>query len=126
MKLHTDKQVAGLRSFKPGESGNSAGRPPGARNRLSTKFLSDLLEIWEQQGKEALARIMKRQPGLIVRVIAHVMPKEITHRTEGALQNITDEQLNDIVRNSARELAARAIRTSAEGTASPPSTDKLN
>jgi hypothetical protein len=67
---------------------------------------------------------MKRQPGLVLRVVAHIMPKEITHRTEGALQNITNEQLDAIITESTRALAARAIRSSAEGKVEAPSTDK--
>jgi hypothetical protein len=128
MKFHTDKQVAGLRDhqFKPGESGNSQGRPPGARNRLSTRVLNDLLEAWEAGGKEAIARLMKRQPGLVLRAVVQIMPKEITHRTEGALTNMSNEALDAFIEHTKREIAARSIRSSATREAEAPSADKLN
>ena len=36
--------------FKPGESGNPAGRLVGSRNKLIEKFCADLLEHWQEHG----------------------------------------------------------------------------
>ena len=38
-------------AWKPGQSGNPAGRPLGARQRISEKLLADLAEVWETNGK---------------------------------------------------------------------------
>jgi Family of unknown function (DUF5681) len=39
--------------FKPGQSGNPAGRPLGSRNKLSEAFLADFYQVWQERGIEA-------------------------------------------------------------------------
>jgi hypothetical protein len=43
--------------WTPGQSGNPAGRPVGARQRISEQLLSDLAEDWEERGKDVLTRL---------------------------------------------------------------------
>jgi hypothetical protein len=40
------KRVNG-RMWLPGESGNRAGRPIGARGRFSQRFIADLTDAWD-------------------------------------------------------------------------------
>jgi hypothetical protein len=47
--------------FKPGHS-IRGGRPIGAKNRLQKRFLDDLLEVWEQDGKSALKVAVRQDP----------------------------------------------------------------
>ncbi len=53
--------------WKPGQSGNPAGRPKGIRNKLAEDFLGDLQAAWKKRGKDALCNI-----------VAKTLPKEMT------------------------------------------------
>jgi len=57
-------------------SNPNAGRPAGARNKLATKFLWDLLAEWEEHGAAALRICRVEKPIEFVKVVASTLPKE--------------------------------------------------
>jgi hypothetical protein len=63
--------------FKPGVSGNPAGRPKGARSKFSEAFIQDLHAVWEERGIGALEKCASEEPGTFLRVCASLMPKDI-------------------------------------------------
>ncbi len=58
----TARQQRGIveHAWKPGQSGNPAGRPVGSRNRLSEKFIADLAEHWQANGEAALNATLEK------------------------------------------------------------------
>lgn len=94
-------QQRGLVPFKPGQSGNPKGRPPGSKNKLTEAFWRDMSDVWTAGGKDALERVIKDDPGAFVRVAASLMPKEaeLTLRTIAADQ-LTDDELASIAAGS--------------------------
>lgn len=64
--------------FKPGQSGNPAGRPKGARSKLGEAFLKELLADWEEHGAKAIIDMRDEKPGDYVKVVASLLPKEIS------------------------------------------------
>lgn len=69
-------------AVKPGEVRNPAGRPKGSRNKLGEEFLSALLEDFREHGASAVKDCRETDPAAYCRIIASIIPKEITINDE--------------------------------------------
>lgn len=75
-----ENQVVDPRSkgwFKPGQSGNPAGKPKGARDKLDRTFVRALYRDFKENGIEAIIKTRQEKPDAYLNVIAKVLPKEI-------------------------------------------------
>jgi uncharacterized protein DUF5681 len=95
--------------WKPGQSGNPAGRPIGSRNRFSEDFYAALQQEWELRGADVLEIVRKYRPDVYVMAVAslcrEVPPKEISQN------EVSDEQLREVIeayRNSQAERGVQA------------------
>jgi Family of unknown function (DUF5681) len=68
--------------FKPGQSGNPAGRPRGARNKLADDFLADAYAQWQQHGSTALETMANTEPAKFCQMVANLLPKEAVLQDE--------------------------------------------
>jgi Family of unknown function (DUF5681) len=97
----------GLIPWKPGQSGNPRGRPPGSRNKLTEDFFRDLCDAWQAFGKPALTTAAFLHPLEFVRVVAGLMPKEMQATvTTVHLERMSDDQLLEVIRQSGLDPAA--------------------
>jgi hypothetical protein len=62
--------------FKIGNPGGP-GRPKGSKNKLSENFVYALAEDFKKGGIEAIERLREDSPGEYLRIIAHLIPKEL-------------------------------------------------
>lgn len=85
------KRKAPPHAFKPGQSGNPAGRPPGSRNKLTEDFLRALSEDFDKGGKDAILEMRKTDPSGYVKAIVQLCPKDITITNKW--DDMSDEQL---------------------------------
>jgi hypothetical protein len=75
------------------------GRSRGVKNRLSHAFLTALAEDFEQHGVEAIKICRVERPNEYLRVIAHLMPKEL-EVTVGPLQKVSDVELEKLIEHA--------------------------
>jgi Family of unknown function (DUF5681) len=76
-------------AWKPGQSGNPAGRPIGARQKISEKLLADLAVVWETEGESVLRRLAIEDPGKLAQIAYGLLPRDVfisvEQRTPGNL-----------------------------------------
>jgi hypothetical protein len=78
--------------WKPGTSGNPAGRPRGSRNKLSDDFVAALYDDFHNHGSAAIAACRAQKPDVYVRVIASLLPRDVSIKVQ-QLDDLTDDQL---------------------------------
>jgi hypothetical protein len=76
--------------FKPGQSGNPAGRPRGSRSKLLERVVDDFHFDWVANGVEVIATLRRTRPADYVRAVIAILPKDI--RIEHA-NDMTDDEL---------------------------------
>jgi hypothetical protein len=73
-----------LSGCKPGP-----GRGLGSRNRLSDCFVQDLAACWQQHGVEALERVARDQPEVLLKIVAQLLPRDLNLNLSGTLDAST-------------------------------------
>lgn len=78
--------------FKPGQSGNPAGRPKGARSKLGEAFIEAMHEDFQKHGAEVIETVRNEKPDQYLKVIASILPKELNVNTN-TLGDMSDDEL---------------------------------
>lgn len=87
--------------FKPGQSGNPAGRPKGSRSKLGEAFIQALYADFEKHGVAAIVKVRKTKTHEYIKVVASLLPKEITLKDE---RELSDAELVHRIRQLANAL----------------------
>ena len=79
--------------FEPGNtSGKLGGRPRGARNKLSRKFLEDCYADWQEHGAAAINIMRLEDPAGYCKMMASLVPREL-ELTSTVLTELSDDDL---------------------------------
>jgi len=98
--------------FKPGQSGNPKGRPLGARNRLGGAFLEALESDFKEHGVSAIERVRNERPHEYLKVIAGILPKELSVTVE---EELSDAELDRRIRQLAAAIGMQVGAGAAAG-----------
>src|SRR4029453_379170 len=93
--------------FKPGQSGNPAGRPKGSRNKISEKLLETLATDFDAHGKDVIEKVRADRPADYLKIVASLVPKQM--EIEDLRPSRKAEALSD------DELAAIALQGESNG-----------
>jgi hypothetical protein len=90
------------------ESGNPAGRLRGSRNKLSEAVVCALYRDFSKHGEKAIAKVRREQPGVWLKVLAMLIPREHTVQHSNPIKDLTDEELEAAIEYIEAALAAKA------------------
>jgi hypothetical protein len=88
-----------MRDEKTGRflTGNSGGgRPTGSRNKLGEAFIAALYGDFLAHGTEVIKRVRQEQPAQYLRVIASILPKEISVASS-SICDLGDDELTEMI-----------------------------
>ena len=107
--------------WQPGVSGNPAGRTRGSRNALSEEVICALLRDFRKHGEKAIAKVRREQPGVYLRCLTLLIPREHKVEQSNVIKNLSDQELEAMIEYLKTSLEAQAggsIRV-IEGTIEP-------
>ena len=74
-----------------------AGRLRGSRNKLSEEVICALLRDFRKHGEKAIAKVRREQPGVYLRCLTLLIPRELKLEHSNPLKDLTDEQLEAMI-----------------------------
>src|SRR5262249_27552079 len=95
-------------SLRLGCLANPAGRLRGSRNRLSEAVICALLRDFDKHGEKAIARVREENPGMYLKVIAMVLPRQHKVEHRNPLKELTDEELEAMIEHIKVSMEAQA------------------
>jgi hypothetical protein len=108
-------------TFQRGFSGNPGGNRHRTRHLLNQEFMEALLLNFRHEGKRAIEKVARNQPGVYLKILALLVPREMQIEHTNRIKQMTDEEIDQAIEAIETLLAARAGEAAKviEGTAEP-------
>jgi hypothetical protein len=121
---HIENKSADMESamtFRQGVSGNPHGNRHRTRHLLNQEFMQALLLNFRHEGKRAIEKVARNQPGVYLKILALLVPREMQIEHTNRIKQNTDEEIEQAIEAIQTMLAARAGEAVKviEGTAEP-------
>jgi hypothetical protein len=116
--LHTHQSFADVENnaanmerkmtFQQGVSGNPHGNRHRTRHLLNQEFMQALLLNFRHEGKKAIEKVARNQPGVYLKILALLVPRELKlEHGGGVIKAMSDEQIEQAIEAIQIMLAAR-------------------
>jgi uncharacterized protein DUF5681 len=102
-------RTRGLIPWKPGQSGNPAGRQKGSRNKFSEAFLQDFYLVWLEEGEQALRTAARKSPARYIAVAAALIPQHFKLEQEHTIAGLSVEELREKLAEARQRLIASGV-----------------
>src|SRR6516164_10026889 len=91
------------------------------RHLLNQEFMQALLLNFRHEGKKAIEKVARNQPGVYLKILASLVPRETKVEHSGGVKAMSDEEIEQAIELIQTTLAARAGEAAKviEGTAEP-------
>ena len=101
--------------------GNLHGNRHRTRHLLNQEFMEALLLNFRHEGKKAIEKVAREQPGVYLKILALLVPREAKIEHSGGVKAMSDEEIEQAIELIQTMLAARAGEAAKviEGTAEP-------
>lgn len=109
--------------FKPGQSGNPAGRPKGSRNKLGEAFIQAMYDDFQEHGADVIDKVRLEKPDQYLKVVASILPQQLNVRVS-EFDDLSEEQLDQRIHALARALQLEAGTIAVAGREAAPQARK--
>src|SRR5262249_61069734 len=120
-----NSRTRGLQAFKwkPGQSGNPAGRKPGDRNKFGTHFISDFYADWVQHGAAAIEKLRLESSKDYVKVAASLLPRELHVKAASIVDGWTEDEVKAALDHIRSQISAAGLAAATAETANDTRSD---
>jgi hypothetical protein len=115
-----------LEPWKPGQSGNPAGRGIGSRNKLAEKFITALYDDFTEYGAVVIKEVREDRPEIYLKVIASILPRQLSVRSESLFEGLSNADVEQLAVEVRRAILARTPSSDRAGSSAPSGHNKLN
>src|SRR5262245_63053305 len=84
-------------TFQQGVSGNPGGNRHRTRHLLNQEFMQALLLHFRQHGKKAIEKVAREQPGVYLKILALLVPRETKVEHSGGVKAMSDEEIEQAI-----------------------------
>lgn len=92
--------------FKPGQLTSGRTKKLGDRDRLSSKFLYELAEDFDANGKQAIVDLRTNDPGRYIAAVVAIVPKQVEVKKD-AFDGLTGDKLTEAIETLTEALQSR-------------------
>jgi hypothetical protein len=80
-----------------------------SRRRLTLATLDGMQRAFDRGGQKAIEKVMKTQPGIFLKMLVLLVPREMNIEHSGSVKEMTDQQIEDAIAAIKQMMADRMI-----------------